>query len=214
MMADARLSQDVLAALSWYPSVTATDLTVTARDRIVTLTGHVDSFAQKNAAEAVSCRVKGVKAVAGEIAVDLAFDHRRTDADIAAAKDNRLDWDAAILPVTAQVQDGWVALDWAVDGSCQRDAAALDVRSPVGVVGLSNRITIKPRTNARDIAGGIEGTLGRSCFFDPRCVGVDMHGDRVLLTSGGHIDHQRRLAGATARSSPGVAIVENDLAIV
>lgn len=216
MIADARLTQDVLAALSWDPSVTATDLGVTARDGIVTLTGHVDSFAQKHAAEAAAHRVKGVKAVAGEIAVDLAFDHRRTDADIAAAVVNRLDWDAAIRPdtVTAEVQDGWVTLNGAVDWNFQKEAAALDIRSLLGVVGLSNRITIKPRANARDIAEGIKGALGRSWFFDPKRVGVDVEGDRVRLTGSVHTEHERRLAAVTAWGSPGVAIVENDLAIV
>jgi osmotically-inducible protein OsmY len=216
MITDARLTQDVLAELAWDPGVTATDLAVSAKAGIVTLTGHVDSLAQKHAAEAAARRVKEVKAIAEEIAVDLPFDHRRTDEDIAAAVVNRLDWDAAILPdtVTAQVQDGWVSLDGTVDWNFQKDAAALDVRSLLGVVGLTNRITIKPRANARDIVEGIKGALGRSWFFDPKRVGVDVEGDRVRLTGSVHTEHERRLAGTTAWSSPGVAIVENDLAIV
>ncbi|NEU15059.1 BON domain-containing protein, partial [Methylobacterium sp. BTF04] len=94
MIPDERLTQDVLAELAWDPSVTATDLGVTTKDGIVSLTGHVCSFAQKHAAEAAARRVKGVKAIAEEIAVDLPFEHRRTDEDIAAAVLNRLDWDA------------------------------------------------------------------------------------------------------------------------
>lgn len=211
-----KLKQDVLAELAWDPSVTATDLAVTAKDGIVTLTGRVGSFAQKHAAEAAARWVKGVKAIAEEIAVDLPFEHRRIDEDIAAAVVNRLDWDAAILPdtITAQVQDGWVSLHGAVDWNFQKDAAGIDVGSLLGVVGLSNQITIKPRANARDIAEGINGALGRSWFFDPERVGVDVQGDRVRLTGSVHTDHERRLAAVTAWSSPGVAIVENDLAIV
>lgn len=216
MITDERLTQDVLAELAWDPGVTATELGVSTKDGIVTLTGHVVSLAQKHAAEAAARRVKGVKAIAEEIAVDLPFDHRRTDEDIAAAVVNRLDWDPAILPdtVTAQIQDGWVSLDGTVDWNFQKDAAALDVRSLLGVVGLTNRITIKPRANARDIAEGIKGALGRSWYFDPKGVGVDVEADRVRLTGSVHTEHERRLAGATAWSSPGVAIVENDLAIV
>ncbi len=216
MITDERLTQDVLSELAWDPSVTATDLGVTAKDGIVTLTGRVTSFAQKHAAEAAARRVNGVKAIAEEIAVDLPFEHRRTDEDIAAAVLNRLDWDAAILPdtITAQVQDGWVSLDGAVDWNFQKDAAAIDVRSLLGVVGLSNRITIKPRANAHDIAQDIKDALGRSWFFDPKRVGVDVEGDRVRLTGSVHTEHERRLAAVTAWSSPGVGIVENDLAIV
>src|ERR1700709_2849575 len=144
MITDERLTQDVLAELAGDPSVTATELAVSTKDGIVTLTGHVVSLAQKHAAEAACRRVKGVKAVAEEIAVNLPFDCRRTDQDIAAAVVNRLDWDVAILPdtVTAQVQDGWVRVDGSVDWNFQKDAAALDVRSLLGVVGLTNRITI------------------------------------------------------------------------
>jgi osmotically-inducible protein OsmY len=215
MITDERLTQDVAAELAWDPSVTATDLGVTAKDGIVTLTGHVTSFAQKHAAEIAARRVNGVMALAEEISVELPFEHRRTDEDIAAAVVNRLGWDASIIPdtVTAQVQDGWVSLDGAVDWNFQRDAAALDVRSLLGVVGLSNRITIKPRANAHDIALGIKGALGRSWFFDPKRVGVDVHGDRVRLTGSVHTEHERRLAALMAWNSPGVAMVENDLAI-
>ncbi|MCJ2095130.1 BON domain-containing protein [Methylobacterium sp. J-072] len=215
MIDDRALSRDVLAELAWDPSVTGTDLGVTSKDGIVTVTGHVTSFAQKHAVDAAARRVNGVKAIAVEISVELPFEHRRSDEDIAAAVVNRLDWDAAILPdmVTVQVQDGWVSLDGAVDWNFQKDAAALDVRSLLGVVGLSNRITIRPRANAHDIAEGIKGTLGRSWFFDPKRVGVDVHGDCVRLTGSVHTEHARNLAAVTAWGSPGVAIVENDLAI-
>jgi len=216
MITDERLTQDVAAELAWDPSVTATDLVVTSKDGIVSLTGHLASFAQKHAAEAAVRRVNGVRAIAEEISVDLPFEHRRSDGDIAAAVVNRLDWDAAILPdtVKVQVQDGWVSLDGAVGWNFQKDAAALDVRSLLGVVGLSNRVTIKPRANAHDIAQDIKGALGRSCFFDPKRVGVDVEGDRVRLTGSVHTEHERRLAATTAWSSPGVGIVENDLTIV
>jgi osmotically-inducible protein OsmY len=216
MITDERLTRDVLAEQSWDPSVTATDLGATSKDGIVTLTGHVTSFAQKHAAEAAARRVNGVKAIAEEISVELPFDRRRTDEDIAAAVVNRLDWDAAILPdtITAQVQDGWVSLSGAVDWNFQKDAAALAVLPLLGVVGLSNQITIKPRANAHDIAEGIEGALGRSWFFDPKRIGVHVEGHSVRLTGSVHTEHERRLAATTAWGSPGVAIVENDLAIV
>ncbi|MCJ2015602.1 BON domain-containing protein [Methylobacterium sp. J-076] len=216
MSPDERLTHDVLAELSWDPSVSEASLGASTKDGIVTLTGRVASFAQKHAAEAAAGRVKGVNAVAGEIAVDLPFDHRRIDGDIASAVVNRLDWDAAIMPntVTARVQDGWVTLNGVVDWNFQRDIAAQDVRSLLGVVGLTNQITIKPRANAHHIADGIRSALGRSWFFDPKRVGVDVEGDRVRLIGSVHSEHERGLAAATAWASPGVAIVENDLAIL
>ena len=215
MIDDERLTRAVLAAPSWDPSVTAPDLGVTAKDGSVTLTGHVTIFARKHAAEAAARRVNRVKAIAEEIPVELPFDHRRTDEDIAAAVVNRLDWDAAILPdtITAQVRDAWVGLNGAVDWNFQKDAAALAVLPLLGVVGLSNQITIKPQANAHDIAEGIEGALGRSWYFDPKRVGVHVEGHRVRLTGSVQSEHERRLVAATAWGSPGVALVENDFAI-
>ena len=51
MSHDSKLQQDVLAELSWEPSVTAAHVGVTANDDVVTLTGHVATFAEKHAAE-------------------------------------------------------------------------------------------------------------------------------------------------------------------
>ncbi len=84
----------------------------------------------------------------------------------------------------------------------------------LGVVGLTNQITIKPRANAERIAEGIHSALGRSWFFDPKSVGVAVVGDHVRLTGSVHTENERRLAAVTAWGCPGVAIVENDLSIV
>ncbi len=73
MTPDERLKHDVLAELAWDPSITAAALVASAKDGIVTLTGRTTSFAQKHAAEAATHRVKGVKAIASEIEVDLPF---------------------------------------------------------------------------------------------------------------------------------------------
>ena len=91
MIDDERLTRDVLAAPSLDPSVIAQDLGVAAKDGSVTLTGHVASFARKHAAEAAARRVNGVEAIAEEIPVELSFDHRRTDEDLAAAATIRVE---------------------------------------------------------------------------------------------------------------------------
>ncbi len=91
MTQDTHLQQSVLAELEWEPSITAGHIGVTADDGVVTLTGHVASFAEKQAAETAARRVKGVKAVAEEIEVRLPFYGERGDDEIAAAAINRLD---------------------------------------------------------------------------------------------------------------------------
>ena len=95
MSQDSKLQQAVLSELDWEPSVTAAHIGVTARGGVVTLTGHVESFIEKHAAETAARRVKGVKAVAEEIEVKLPFQRKRGDDDIAAAAIERLSWDSS-----------------------------------------------------------------------------------------------------------------------
>ncbi len=123
-MSDDQLQQAVLAELSWEPSVTAAHIGVTAKDGVVTLTGHVESFAQKHAAEAAARRVRGVDAVAEEIEVRLPVDTRRSDEDIAAAAIDRLAWDVSIPrdAVQVTVEQGWLTLSGEVDRHYQQQA--------------------------------------------------------------------------------------------
>ena len=83
MSQDRQLQESVLAELGWEPSLSAAHIGVTAQDGVVTLTGHVENFAEKRAAETAAGRVKGVVGVAEEIEVRLPQDRIRGDAEIA-----------------------------------------------------------------------------------------------------------------------------------
>lgn len=91
MKSDAQLRSDILAELNWDPAINATDIGVIVKDGVVTLTGHLDSYAHKRAAERAAQRVKGVKALATELAVKLGAGYERCDADIALAAEHALD---------------------------------------------------------------------------------------------------------------------------
>ncbi len=148
-----------MAELGWEPSIDAAHVGVAANAGVVTLTGHVQSFAQKVAAERAAARVKGVKAVAEEIEVKLPHDIKRGDEDIAGAAIERLAWDSSVPSnaVEIKVEKGWVTLDGEVDWQFQKEAATQAIRTLIGVVGISNQIEIKPTVNAtwnaRDLAG-------------------------------------------------------------
>ena len=159
----------MLEELNWEPSVIAAHIGVAANAGVVTLTGHVESFAQKHAAETAVRRVKGVKAVAEEIEVRLPYETKRSDEEIAGAAIGRFEWDVAILRDTIKVtvDRGWVTLTGEVDWHYQKDAASMDVRSLFGVTGVSNQITIKPRVDAANLSDNIMHALHRSWFFDP-----------------------------------------------
>src|SRR5687767_3599128 len=79
---DLRLREAVVQQLEWDPAVEASGVGVTAREGAVTLTGSINTYAGKLAAERAAKRVSGVRAIANDLEVKLAAG--RSDADIAA----------------------------------------------------------------------------------------------------------------------------------
>jgi osmotically-inducible protein OsmY len=213
---DNRLQQAVLDELNWEPSVTAAHIGVAADSGVVTLTGHVESFAQKHAAEAAVRRVKGVKAVAEELEVRLPYKAKRSDEEIAGAAIRRFEWDVSIPrdAVKVTVDKGRVTLTGEVEWNYQKDAASMDVRPLFGVVGVINQITIRATVNTSNISDDIVHALHRSWFFDPKTIAVSAQGGKVRLTGTVHTWHDRQVAAATAWSAPGATAVENDIAVI
>jgi osmotically-inducible protein OsmY len=215
MSHDNQLQKAVLAELNWEPSITAAHIGVTAENGTVTLTGHVDSYGQKHAAEMATGRVKGVKAIAEEIEVRLPYEIKRDDADIAAAAVNRLAWDTGTPrdAVKVKVEKGWITLTGEVEWHFQKEAAEREVRNLMGVTGVSNHVTIKPRVDAPHLQDDIQLALHRSIFFQPENVHVSAHEGHVKLTGTVSSWTDRRTAGWTAWAAPGATSVENDLIV-
>jgi osmotically-inducible protein OsmY len=209
------LKQSVLDELKWEPSVTAAHIGVIAKDGVITLSGHVENYAEKHAAETAVGRVKGVKAVAEELEVRLPFDTTRGDDAIAAAAIDRLAWDVSVPrdAVRVKVEKGWVTLTGQVGWHYQREAAEQDVRRLFGVIGVSNQTTVKPRPDASNISDNIVDALHRT-WFDPKTVTVTTDGGKVRLTGTVHSWRDREMAESTAWAAPGATTVENDIAIV
>jgi osmotically-inducible protein OsmY len=216
MANDNELQQAVLAELAWEPSVIAAHIGVAAKAGVVTLTGHVATFAQKHAAQIAAARVKGVKAVAAEIEVRLAFDMKRGDDDIANAAIERLAWDVSVPKdaVTVVSDHGWITLTGEVGWHYQSEAAADDVCHLMGVTGVSNQITIKPHVDAAVLGDDIQHALHRSIYFDPQTVRVTATEGRVRLEGTVHSWHDRTTAANTAWSAPGAVAVENNIVVI
>jgi len=214
MQNDNQLQKAVTEELSWEPSIKAAHIGVTAKDGVVTLSGHVDSYMEKQAAEKAARRVKGVKAVAEEIEVKLAFDAKRTDDEIAAAALNRLEWDVEVPNdiIRIKVEKGWVTLTGEVEWHFQQVAAERDVRALLGVVGVSNQTSIKPRVNEKNISENIRHALHRS-WFDAKTINVTAKGGEIHLTGTADSWYDRQLAASTAWAAPGATGVQNDITI-
>ena len=215
MSADNLLQLAVQAELGWVPNLTAAHLGVTARDGVVTLTGHVGSYFEKNAAEAAVSRVAGVRAIAEEIEVKLSTDMERTDDQIADAALKSLSWDVSVPhdKVTLKVEKGWVTLSGAVKWHFQKDAAADNCRRLYGVVGISNLITIASEVLPSKVHEKIMTALDRS-WFDTAKITVSAEGGRVSLGGSVRNRHERQLAEDAAWSAPGISEIEDNIVVV
>ncbi|MAM37735.1 BON domain-containing protein (plasmid) [Sphingobium naphthae] len=215
MSSDRHVQESVLDELRWEPRLEAGHIGVTVADGVVTLTGHVESYAQKHAAALAAHRVKGVKAVAQEIEVRLPVDDQRDDGEIAAAALTRLDWDVTIPRGTVHVtvEDGWITLSGTVDWHYQRENAEHDLQRLQGVTGITNAIAIKRTVDAEFISDDIMHALHRSWFFDPRTIDVRVEGSTVYLSGAAKTPHERQVAAATAWAAPGVTDVRNEIEV-
>ncbi len=215
MSHDDKLQKAVLAELNWEPSITAAHIGVTADHGTVTLTGHVESYGQKHAAEMATGRVKGVKAIAEEIEVRLPFEIKRDDADIATAAVDRLAWDTGTPrdAVKVKVEKGWLTLTGQVNWHFQKEAAESEVRNLMGVLGVSNQISIKAHVDTAHLQDDIQHALHRSLFFQPENVHVTAEGGHIKLTGNVSSWQERRTAGLTAWAARGATSVENDLVV-
>jgi osmotically-inducible protein OsmY len=146
MKTDSQLQQDVIAELNWEPSVHASRIGVEVRSGVVTLAGQVDSYAEKWNAEHATQRVAGVKALATELKVHLKDVNVRDDSAIAGAAEKVLGWTLSLPEggIKVMVEQGWVTLTGTVDWQYQRETAEDSIRYMLGVVGVTDLITIKP----------------------------------------------------------------------
>src|SRR6266478_4555281 len=144
---DEQIQRSVLEELKWDARIHPNEIGVAVKDGIVTLTGWVDNYTKKWAAEDAAHRVRGVKAVANDIEVRLPNSAERTDADIAAAVTRALEWDAfvPIEKLNVTVAKGWVTLRGEVEWQYQKEDAERAVRRLTGVRGVTNLLTVRPR---------------------------------------------------------------------
>ena len=215
MKTNAVLQQDVIAELSYEPSIDATNIGVVAKDGVITLSGTVPGYPDKRGAEHAAERVFGVKAVADETTVDLPLFHKRNDQEIALAAVNALSWQVSVPEgaIKVRVEDGWLTLDGEVELNFQRNAANDAVRRLIGVLGVNNLIVLKPAVDASGLKAKIEDAFGRSAELDAATIGLVVVGNRVELNGKVRTWAERNEAERAAWSAPGVWKVDNNLQI-
>jgi len=219
MKTDKQLQQEVEDELEWDPSVNVTDIGVEVTDRIVTLSGHPSSYAEKLAAEKAAQRVAGVKAVVVEMEVRLTHADIRTDEDVANAVRSILKWIVGISEsaVQVQVEKGWVTLRGELDWAFQRHVATRTISQMRGVTGVSNLIEVRGNVRgevaAHDIGEKIGQALRRHAEREAHHISITVHDGTVTLTGTVGSYAERSAARGAAWSAPGVRAVVDDLIV-
>ena len=215
-MTDTQFRQDIIDELEFDPSFNGEHIGVVVDKNVVTLTGHVNSYAEKLAAIAAARRVKGVHAIAEIIEVRYSYQNKTADDQIAKRACDILNWDVLVSTnaVDVLVQDGWVTLSGNVNWYYEKISAEDDVRKLSGVRGVTNKIAIRPPVDSANVKSKIESALKRHAEVEANAIRVTVqNGNKVVLE--GKVDNwdERRAVENAAWSAPGVASVEDRLTI-
>lgn len=215
MKTDSELKKDVLAELLWDPLIAETKVGVTVNEGVVTLTGHLDTYAEKVAAKRAAERVSGVKAIAVELDVIPAGIHQRSDTEIALAVEHALSWNTSVPQdrVKVAVEKGWVTLTGDLDWNFQRRAVERMVRPLKGVVGITDNIQLKTLPIPIKLQERIQDALTRQAMREARRIDVSVEGSEVTLRGHVHSWAERNAAEGATWSAPGVVRVNNQLTV-
>ena len=215
MKTDSEIKNDVLSELLWDPLVSETKVGVTVNEGVVTLTGHLDTYAEKVAAKRSAERVSGVKAIAVEIDVIPAGIHQRSDTEIALAVEHALSWNTSVPQdrVKVTVEKGWVTLTGDLDWNFQRRAVERMVRPLKGVVGITDNIQLKTLPIPLKLQERIQEALTRQAMREARRIEVSVEGSEVTLRGHVHSWAERNAAEGATWSAPGVVRVNNQLTV-
>jgi len=210
---DHQLREAVMQQLDWQPEIISKDISVGAKEGVVTLTGFVHSYMEKIAAENAAKRVYGAKAVANDIEVKPRIE--KTDPEIAreAVEALKRNFTVPDSGITATVKNGLIALEGSVQWNYQREAAETAVRDLAGVKSVMNCIEVKPKVSPGNIHAKIEDALRRNAELDARRVIVTTHDGTVELRGNVRSWVEKDEAGAAAWAAPGVTKVENNIVV-
>jgi osmotically-inducible protein OsmY len=211
-MDDRTLRRHVLEELDFDPKVDAAGIGVAVRDGIVTLSGHVGTYAEKIAAERITQRIRGVRAVVEEIAVRDPANEKTGDEELAARVVKVLAWNVQVPDQTirVKVEDGRVTLDGSVPFYYQRAAAQAAVAKLAGVREVLNLLAVTPPVRSADVKAKVLAALKRTAR-DPDTITVRVEGDTVILDGCVGLWRERALAERAAWSAPGVRAVDDRL---
>jgi osmotically-inducible protein OsmY len=215
MKPDSEIKQDVEQELRWDPDIDATDIAVTVKDGVVSLSGFVRSYTQKWQAERDVKRVAGVSGIANDLEVRLPAIDQRPDPEIArdVVRALKTELPFSYSQIKVLVSNGWVTLEGDVEWNYQRERAEAAVRRVNGVKGITNFLMIAAKAEPQDVKRQIEEAFRRSAELDAARITVEAAGNKVVLKGTVRSWAEREAAERAAWSAPGVRQVENRIAV-
>ena len=216
MKTDYEIHRDVIEELGWEPLLSASKILVTVHNGIVTLRGFVNFYSEKLAAERAVKRVKGVKAVAQDIDVRIHEHFIIPDTQIAESVVRALEWSSTIPhdQIQIKVDNGWVHLTGKVTWLYQKESAENIVSDLRGVRGVNNQITVQPLADAMIVKENIRKALQRSAYLEADRIHIETNGNKVTLKGSARSWNERKEVERAAASAPGVAEIDDQLAII
>jgi len=215
MKTDAEIKKDVLAELAWQPNIDETQIGVIVENGVVTLTGTVNDFTKKVAAQKAVKKVSGVTALAEDIEVKYGDNFKQTDQEIAKRIVSALEWNASVPQekINVKVEDGHVYLTGELEWDYQKKAAKKTIENLQGVSGVINSIHLLPKTTPDDIVKRIEDAFERSADIDANNIKVSIDGYIATLTGTVKSLKEKDDAKRAVYGAPGITEVKNELKV-
>lgn len=219
MKTDTEIQKAIKNELEWDPSINNERIDVTVKSRIVTLSGVVDSYSKKLAAERKAARLAGVKAVTNDIKVKIGPSFKRSDFDIERAVLTAVKWNSSVDEnrIKARVTDGWVILEGEVDWEYQKSRVKNLAEDLTGVIGVTNLITVIPAMDSllkeKEVKEKINAAFQRDYYLDADKINVEVNGSKVTLTGDVRTLAEKKDAENAAWSAPGIKEVVNRLEV-
>lgn len=215
MKTDAEIKQDVLDELAWQPNIDDTQIGVIVENGVVTLSGVVNNYSKKMAAEKAVKNVEGVKAVAEDIEVIYGTSYKKTDKEVAKAIVDALEWNSSVPEedISVKVENGWVYLSGEVRWAYQKSAAKNAIKNLMGVKSVTNAITIKNSVKPTEVKDRISKAFQRMATLDANNIIIETQGHKVTLRGKVHSIKEKEDAEKAAYNAPGVYDVQNNLKV-
>lgn len=213
---DAEVREAILHELQIDHRVDGADVNVSVDDGIITLTGDVSSWGQRQAAQECAYRVRGVLDVANDLRVRPASGVRRSDPQIARAVRDTLEWDVFIPDeqIRSSVTDGRVTLEGQVTLYRQRDDAENAVRDLAGVTSVVNHIqVVPPPVAATDLRDAIRAALQRQAERESNAIEIDVEDGHVAVRGVVRSWRERDAVLGAVKGTPGVRNIDHTIRV-